>query len=1159
MSFNDNNNDSVCIDGVVINEVFYRTTQDNEDTVLTRQFAITGKSLEKRYPTKKLNADQFANLCNSISQGIINVKSIKTNHIEQESNSESDDKKKVIKKIDKLKMENIQSKLLKQLQDMISYMKPHELEILDGNCPSVVSLQGIIQLYRHNIANKIIKGIILRALTKRFINTADNNLIPLIFEFIMVLNEFRDEWFIMIDNHTTNKTENGNEVSTGRVNHRKARKEANKTSTVSDFEYPSLDELKSSVLSDRIKLSFVNYVNEANKIIGQRNIDPIKYQMVDTYYRLKPLSSWDPKVMKLDDWQLEVINYIDNNESVVITAPTSSGKTVCAQYCATNENISKVLFVVPCSVLANQVAGSFTVAGIKTALITNEEDYNSVKDSKVIVATPAKAEDILITMCLDLSYAVFDEIQQINDNEGECIQRLIKTVNCPFLILSATINEPERFVEYLNLITKRDVKLVSYNKRFIIQQKHIWNGQELITLHPLACVDTDYIINDKFTTGDLAMTARDLYVLGCDLANDFNEYNEDMNIHPNRFFDQNTSIDMDRVSQYDTHIKNILIRLTLMHEDRVKIFLEKYNIDQILTDGDVISKIVELMNTLKKKDMLPTLMFMLNDIAVLNTFKKIILYLEQMEQYYFPWYQNFMISLYEEVNEYSSKEHSLKESIAKGLSGKGNKIKEIESQINQQKRIFIQKFLDKINVKYCSEFSKAKESKKYTDKELDMIKTFLNKDFNNKKLQYQINQKDSMDVKLPQFNPYCPTSLFSFHTNALSVETMRKVKMNLRKFLTQTVDKSIAKDMSYDNIFIRGLERGLILYSKILPTPFQRVVQELIVSHQAPICICDDSLAYGVNYPTRTVVILGNEDNEDISVLKAQQISGRSGRRGFDTQGNIVYFRVNYKNIMRGTYTPLIGKDTITKYTLLPAKIFDNPKYIVDVIETPLSVFMNNQTDQWNKQELLESFKDFYEDESFKQDGIMTLLLWLYRDEPNIGDNIFVFVDEIVKYRSHVKVDIIKNKKEDNDDNDNKSNSSNETVSYKMQTNYVYQLVELIMRVFDRADDIDDEINDEIIICANDEKFVELINSDKFPLSLNRGNSELIRSIIQNTNNVSDFGQLADIINRIHHVILNVLKLNNLFADIGNKTMVGILDQPITYLINYSNKLKSLN
>ena len=78
-------------------------------------------------------------------------------------------------------------------------------------------------------------------------------------------------------------------------------------------------------------------------------------------------------------------------------------------------------------------------------------------------------------------------------------------------------------------------------------------------------------------------------------------------------------------------------------------------------------------------------------------------------------------------------------------------------------------------------------------------------------------------------------------------------------------------------------------------------------------------------------------------------------------------------------------------------------------------------------------------------------------------------------------------------------------------------------------------------------------------MSLNRGNSELIRSIIQNTNNVSDFGQLADIINRIHHVILNVLKLNNLFADIGNKTMVGILDQPITYLINYSNKLKSLN
>ena len=65
-------------------------------------------------------------------------------------------------------------------------------------------------------------------------------------------------------------------------------------------------------------------------------------------------------------------------------------------------------------------------------------------------------------------------------------------------------------------------------------------------------------------------------------------------------------------------------------------------------------------------------------------------------------------------------------------------------------------------------------------------------------------------------------------------------------------------------------------------------------------------------------------------------MAGRSGRRGYDTQGHIVYCRVNYRNIMRGTYVPFVGKDTITPFTLLPGKIFDDAQYILDVLKKHL-------------------------------------------------------------------------------------------------------------------------------------------------------------------------------------------------------------------------------
>ena len=54
------------------------------------------------------------------------------------------------------------------------------------------------------------------------------------------------------------------------------------------------------------------------------------------------------------------------------------------------------------------------------------------------------------------------------------------------------------------------------------------------------------------------------------------------------------------------------------------------------------------------------------------------------------------------------------------------------------------------------------------------------------------------------------------------------------------------------------------------------------------VVVSDDSLAFGVNMPFRTCVFTG-QMNGELTPLMAQQMSGRAGRRGLDTQGNLVY------------------------------------------------------------------------------------------------------------------------------------------------------------------------------------------------------------------------------------------------------------------------------
>ena len=96
-------------------------------------------------------------------------------------------------------------------------------------------------------------------------------------------------------------------------------------------------------------------------------------------------------------------------------------------------------------------------------------------------------------------------------------------------------------------------------------------------------------------------------------------------------------------------------------------------------------------------------------------------------------------------------------------------------------------------------------------------------------------------------------------------------------------------NINYEHNFIQGLESGVLPYFKSLNISFQRKVQKLFYSNFINIIFSDDSLGYGIDMPIRTVCILG-----EMTELQRTQMSGRSGRRGRDREGHIVFINTDW-------------------------------------------------------------------------------------------------------------------------------------------------------------------------------------------------------------------------------------------------------------------------
>ena len=172
------------------------------------------------------------------------------------------------------------------------------------------------------------------------------------------------------------------------------------------------------------------------------------------------------KISKLNPVQKEAIKAgILKGESLVVAAPTASGKTLIAEFAALNtiKKGRKVVYIVPLRALASEKYEEFREKyeglGVKVAMSIGDLDSSDpwLARFDLIIVTSEKFDSLLrhgISWLDQIGLVVIDEIHLLNDpGRGPTLEIIItklKTlVNPQILALSATIQNYEEIAEWL--------------------------------------------------------------------------------------------------------------------------------------------------------------------------------------------------------------------------------------------------------------------------------------------------------------------------------------------------------------------------------------------------------------------------------------------------------------------------------------------------------------------------------------------------------------------------------------------------------------------------------------------------------------------------------------------------------------------------------------
>lgn len=567
-----------------------------------------------------------------------------------------------------------------------------------------------------------------------------------------------------------------------------------------------------------------------------------------------------------DDWQRLLIDKIRKRQSVVVVAPTSSGKTYASYYCM--KSVLKegyqgiVVYVSPTKALVNQVAATVyarfknvkmppgqSVYGIFT------RDYReNALTCQILVTVPECLEILLLSpaMCSwvkRLRYIIFDEIHCLSGIAGGLSWETgLLLTNCPFLALSATIEHPEILQRWLqdsmNFKKARDVQngcqqndsyyivsLITYTERHNDLKKHIYDHEQnsFTHLHPYACI-TDKTINTyKGIPSHLSLSADETLLLFDALQATEQTHTNIEHLRPEKYFKGNSQklfLTRSSVKEYEKELRDLLSKWAFDYTDSFESVISHLehgiqNIAYNLSERDAVSQLPSLIETLETNKMFPAIVFMFNR----NLIHK---FLEKLNRYY------------------DAKSQGVLDSSSDESAGTGTAA--VTKTTRKGKEVFL------------------RERKTYS---LGLLKG-----------------------------------------NASSVRNVGVVDSDDLKYIEMRL---IRKGHKKDDPFVKGLRNGIGIHHAGLNSVQRGTVEMMFRMKVLNVVFATSTLALGIHMPCKTVVVA--TDNVFLTPLNYHQMSGRAGRRGFDVEGNVVFWGIKeskIQNLLTGKLPIMWGNFPMT-------------------------------------------------------------------------------------------------------------------------------------------------------------------------------------------------------------------------------------------------------
>lgn len=156
----------------------------------------------------------------------------------------------------------------------------------------------------------------------------------------------------------------------------------------------------------------------------------------------------------LDPFQREAIGYIDNNESVLVAAHTSAGKTAVAEYAIAKSlrDRQRVIYTSPIKALSNQkfrdLQEEFGDVGLMTGDMTiNPNATCLIMTTEILRSMLYRGSEVV----REIAWVIYDEVHYMRDKERGVVWEesiILLPHKVRFVFLSATIPNALAFVDW---------------------------------------------------------------------------------------------------------------------------------------------------------------------------------------------------------------------------------------------------------------------------------------------------------------------------------------------------------------------------------------------------------------------------------------------------------------------------------------------------------------------------------------------------------------------------------------------------------------------------------------------------------------------------------------------------------------------------------------